>query len=248
MEPANQTSCGLSQEGLKIIACVTMFIDHMAATLVLGCVDSAPNPRLVLTFYYMLRIIGRLAFPIYCFLLVEGAHHTRNSRKYALRLAIGAVLAEIPYDLVHAGRIDFASSSVMVTLFLGYGMILLMERVPGFWKAAAVVPFYFLAEWLNTDYAGKGILLIAVLALTRGVPHEKLWRAAGFLAVLLPGKWFNIGYFQFPVNQCAVFGLIPIACYDGRKLTHSRAAQWAFYLFYPAHLLLLWLLKVLIFG
>ena len=76
---------GISQEGLKILACLTMLLDHIGAVFVRG---------------YTLRIIGRIAFPIYCFLLVEGVLHTKNPRRYGLRLGIGLLLSEIPFDLL----------------------------------------------------------------------------------------------------------------------------------------------------
>ena len=129
----------ISQEGLKLIACITMLIDHIGA-IFFPDLDS-------------LRIIGRIAFPIYCFLLVEGAHYTRNPKKYACRLLIGAILSEIPFDLAFAGRNNWYSCSVMVTLLLGYGAILAMEQVKGLWKGIVVLPFFLAAEFLGADYA-----------------------------------------------------------------------------------------------
>ena len=81
----------LSQEWLKIIACVIMLIDHIGAVLL---------PQ-----YIWLRYIGRIAFPIYCFLLAEGVHYTKNPQKYGLRLAAGALLSEIPFDLALFGGV-----------------------------------------------------------------------------------------------------------------------------------------------
>ena len=98
----------LHQEFLKIIACVSMVRDHIGAFLV---------PQI------WLRCVGRLAFPIYCFLLVEGFHHTKNPKGYALRLLIGAILSELPYDLLLSGGISFARQSVMITLLLGFLML-----------------------------------------------------------------------------------------------------------------------------
>src|SRR5699024_500130 len=91
---------GLSQEGLKLLACLTMLLDHIGATLVPG---------------WTLRIIGRLAFPIFCFLLAEGAHYTKNPAKYAFRLAIGAILSEIPFDFALFGGWTWYYQSVMLT-------------------------------------------------------------------------------------------------------------------------------------
>ena len=81
---------GLSQETLKIIACVTMLIDHVGATVVESQFFVTPFDG-IYYLYFAMRIIGRVAFPIYCFLLAEGAHYTHDPRKYALRLFIGAL-------------------------------------------------------------------------------------------------------------------------------------------------------------
>ena len=181
---------GLSQEGLKLIACVSMLLDHIGATVVLRYLRTLPfltTDDLVL--YDTLRIIGRVAFPIYCFLLVEGACLTRDPKKYARRLAVGMLLSEIPFDLAFYGKfVDWSGSSVMVTLLLGLLMMECMKRCEGFWQIGAVLPFYVLAELLKTDYAGMGILLIAMLYLTRGVPYGKVFRLLGFLAILVPGE------------------------------------------------------------
>ena len=100
--------CGLSQESLKLIACITMLLDHIGATLVLRMVQGMPMPndqyRQLVGIYYAFRIIGRIAFPIFCFLLVEGAYRTRNPKKYGLRLFIGMLLSEIPFDLAFSHR------------------------------------------------------------------------------------------------------------------------------------------------
>lgn len=258
---------GLSQETLKLIACVTMLIDHIGATLVIllltrNPVDS-PEHEWIRLLYESMRIIGRIAFPIYCFLLVEGASRTRNPKKYALRLFVGMLLSEIPFDLAFSPTwltyewklttpllgFNPEFNSVMMTLLLGFGMIQCMKRVRGFWKVVVILPFYILAEKLYTDYAGMGILLIAVFALTRGMEKEKLLCFLGCAVVLCSGmKDFQIFGIRISMESFAMFALIPIFCYSGRKLTNSKAVQWAFYLFYPVHILILALLRVLIFD
>ena len=244
---------GISQEMLKLIACVTMLIDHIGATVVLRMLQSIPQQDMTLYWtYYAMRIVGRIAFPIYCFLLVEGAAHTRSPKKYALRLFVGMLLAEIPFDLAFSYRgfvpFDWSSNSVMVTLLLGFGMLMCMDRVRGVWKAAVALPFYIMAELLQTDYAGLGIAIIAVFALTRGLEREKLWCAAGLCLVLYPGARMNVGGVMVNLEWFAALALIPIFCYNGRKLTGSKAAQWGFYLFYPVHLLILAILTEGLFG
>lgn len=218
----------LSQEGLKLIACVCMLIDHIGALFFPG-MDS-------------LRIIGRISFPIFCFLLVEGANYTRNPAKYAMRLLAGAVISELPFDLAFSGRVNPESCSVMVTLLLGYGAVLSMERVSGIWKGIVVLPFFFLAEWLRTDYAGNGIAIIVWLALVRELEKGELWRCAGLVVLLWFGYEVSFGPVRIPIELYGLLCLIPIHFYRGEKRTVSKLVQWGFYGFYPAHLWVLYAL------
>lgn len=258
---------GISQEGLKLIACVTMLIDHIGATLIIrlltGCPADAPEYVWLYWLYMGMRIIGRIAFPIYCFLLVEGSERTRNPKKYALRLFMGMLLSEIPFDLAFSptwlsyewhwwtpfAGFNPTSNSVMMTLLLGFGMLMCMQRVKGFWRVAVILPFYILAEQLGTDYAGMGIALIAVFALTREREHGKLLCVV-LCALLMNSGFKNLEIFGIWINMeiFALAALIPIFCYDGRKLTTSRAVQWGFYLFYPVHILVLAMLMWVIMG
>jgi len=213
----------LSQEGLKLIACVTMLIDHV------GAVFFPQN--------LWLRVIGRLAFPIYCFLLAEGARYTKNPAKYALRLFIGLLLSEIPFDLALNGQISWAHQSVMFTLLLAFFMAQTMKKLPLWGKVLVVIPFYFAAELLHTDYGGLGIVMAAVFIIGRELPEALLFQTCGLLAVNL--AWFSTSFIQ----PFAVAAMIPISLYSGKKATQSKLLQWAFYLFYPAHLLVLWLIS-----
>jgi len=244
----------VSQETLKLIASITMLIDHIGAIVIYSLYLAAWNcgnyelSNRMAQIYEPMRIIGRIAFPIYCFLLVEGFHHTRNLKKYVTRLAIGMVLSEIPFDLSLSGHIDWFSSSVMVTMLLGCLMMAGMNSFPGFWKLLAIPPFYGIAEFLGSDYGGRGIALIAMLSLTKGLPHEKLLRTIGFAVLLWFGPDVRIGPFTVPMEMFALIGLIPMFLYDGRKLTRNKWIQWGFYLFYPVHLLVLWIIQQLFIG
>lgn len=244
----------VSQEGLKLIASLTMLIDHIGAVLVYAIYLSARNAgdydlaNAMAIIYEPMRIIGRIAFPIYCFLLVEGFHRTRNVKNYIIRLCIGLLLSEIPFDLAFSGSMDWESSSVMVTLLLGCLMMLCMQRLNGFWKFAVILPFVQIAEWLGTDYGGHGIAIIAMLALTQGLPKEKLLRTAGFVILLWFGPDVQVGPLAVPMELFALIGLIPMFLYQGKKLTRNKWIQWAFYLFYPVHLFLLWLITRILFG
>ena len=218
----------LPQEGLKLIACVTMLLDHVGAT-IWPCV--------------WLRIIGRISFPIFCFLLTEGIAHTRNPKKYLCRLALAALLSELPFDLLFFGRLTFQHQNVMLTLLLGGAMLLLIRKstnrlLTPVWVVLACV----LAHLLQTDYSYKGILLIFLFSMTGSLPVRLigillLYLSSGFVAIL--GLPVSMGLF-------AALSLIPICFYSGKKLSFLKSLQISFYLFYPAHIFLLLLIKILL--
>lgn len=236
----------ISQEALKLIAYASMLLDHIGAVLVLDCIYQAgsENRGALLELYELLRTVGRLAFPIYCFLLVEGHTHTRDAKRYGLRLLIAAALSELPYDLAFYGGINWQHQSVMVTLLLGFLMLEVIKKCTKLpLKLLAMVPFAILAELLRTDYGADGILTIVLFALTRGLPHALVLQFFGLWFIFSPNhlmvlNW--LGGFSLTTQELAVLSIVPIALYDGRKTTKSKALQWVFYLFYPAHLLLLY--------
>lgn len=220
----------LPQEGLKLIACLTMLIDHVGAVLI-------PST--------MMRLIGRLSFPIYCFLLAQGAHHTKHPLRYLLRLGIVAVVAELPYDLLFYGRLTFAQQSVMVTLVLGLSMALLLQRLQKYsLKLLVVVLFCAAADVLRASYGGWGIAMVALFVLTEGLQYKRLLQLVGlvFINWYIPSVTVTYMGITVPLQVCGAAAIVPIAMYSGKKLSASKSLQWGFYVFYPAHLALLWLL------
>ena len=160
----------LCQEELKLVACVTMLIDHSAVVFGLPM---------------WLRVIGRLAFPIYCFLLTEGIAHTGSPGRYFLRLGIMAVISEPIYDFVlYSGRSPWAHQNVLWLLLLGAVMVEGMGRVKQpVWKVLLIVPCYLIADALHLSYGGNGILLMALFALTRDFPGGKWIQAVGMVLI-----------------------------------------------------------------
>lgn len=222
---------GLSQEALKAIACITMLLDHIGATMVRG---------------YTLRIIGRIAFPIFCFLMAEGAYHTKNPRKYCFRLVIGMLLSELPFDLAFRLKPTWEYQSVMVTLLLGFVVVEIIQNTGcDLLKLLAVGGGFALAEWANTDYGGCGVLLIVLFSQTRG----KLWLQTIMLllfAWVLNSARIPVGGYIIPIEMFSVLAMVPIALYSGRKATSSKVVQWGFYLFYPVHLTVLVFVRMLL--
>jgi hypothetical protein len=215
----------LPQEVLKLIACITMLLDHIGATL--------------FPYTLWLRVVGRLAFPIYAFLLYQGFRHTRSASKYLLRLGISMLLSELPFDILFFGKFTWEHQSVMVTLLLSLMMVVSMDQIkfPAL-KLLPIVPFALLAELACTDYGGLGVLTVALFALTDGIPYEKPVQLLGLLLLNYAFDSFSIYIFglPIPIQLFAALAMIPIALYSERKLTHSRVLQWLFYAFYPAHL------------
>lgn len=221
---------GLPQEALKAIACVTMLLDHIGAMFMRG---------------ETLRIIGRIAFPIFCFLMAEGAYYTRNPRRYALRLIIGMLLSELPFDYAFRFGPTWGSQSVMVTLLIGFIAVEAIQSTSvGILKLLITAAGFALADYANTDYGGYGVLLVILFSQTRGQWWFQTVLVAMF-AWMTPSLWISVLGLRIPIEMFAVLAMIPIGLYSGRKLTTSKVAQWAFYLFYPLHLTVLVLIRLM---
>lgn len=219
----------IPQEGLKLIACITMLIDHIGSMFVSG---------------YALRAIGRLSFPIYCFLIAEGAHYTNNPRKYALRMLLLAVISEIPFEMAFFNGFTPYRQNVMITLLLGFLALETMKKCPNTGlKVMAAIPFALAAEWSYADYGFHGVMLIALFALTRENPQKLLVQTLGMALLFYDmggAALFMLGPVHVTLQSLGVLSMIPISLYSGKKLTKDRRVQAAFYLFYPVHLLVLW--------
>lgn len=152
MEPEiTRTRKGITGSTLKLIAIITMLIDHFAATIIektlaaRGAFSLDPTDLEAVQNFYLengalygvysiMRLIGRIAFPIFCFLLVEGFQHTRNKNKYAFRLALFALISEIPFDLALFGTVlEFSHQNVFFTLLIGllvmFGFQIISDKV-----------------------------------------------------------------------------------------------------------------------
>jgi len=217
---------------LKLIAIVTMLIDHMAVVLI-------PSDTIL---YIVMRGIGRLAFPLFVFLLVEGFFHTHDVKKYLIRLGAFALISEIPYDMsINHTIFETSQQNVFFTLFLGLLLITLLNKVERNYFNQAIKKFVLtvvlilgigtIAILLKTDYSYAGILLAVAFYQSRG---NKLMLAAWLLMVS--------GFLLGGINILATLAIIPISLYNGEK---GKNVKYIFYIFYPAHLLILGLVNML---
>ncbi len=219
----------LSNSNLKLIALISMAIDHFGYTIVYYQWNQ---------YYPLCRMIGRIAFPIFCFLLVEGFVHTSNRRHYAGLLLLFAIISEIPFDLAfNINRNIWFSQNVFFTLLLGLLVIWAMETFTSrpWLQLLALAAGMLLAYLIRSDYDFWGVLLIAVFYYFYRSAAAKT--IAGIICLLL-------GSINLPWEWISIFALIPINFYNGKRgWVRKKAAKYAFYIFYPAHLLLLFAIR-----
>lgn len=208
---------------LKIIALVTMIIDHYGAIF---------HPNIIIY-----RIIGRLAFPIYCFLLVEGYTHTSNIKKYAGRLLIFAFISEIPFDLAFYGKVGPVHQNIFFTLFIGFAAMYLIENKDEkykFDKTLVIIAATILASLLKTDYQFIGIVYILSFYFTRNMPRGKRIPSIAFIMLLIN---LSAGWLQ----QFSLLALVAVYFYNKQPGFKNKFLQMSFYIAYPLHLLIFYL-------
>lgn len=251
----------MSAMTLKIIACISMLLDHIGLVFDIS----------------ILRIIGRLAFPLYLFLLYNGYKHTSNKLLYAVRLAVFAVISQVPFSLFTTGNVFSLNGNVFVTLFISLILIwitdsMIKHRVA---KWASFIPTAVLYSayhfgFIVSDYGAKAVLMSFVFVAIYGDGKgmlRKLLTALGILCavfnsyivkwLLLPAYWLigqnpgwpTISYWQ-TVQIFSLLALPIIFLYNGKKgkfpigNLKAKTVQYGFYLFYPVHMIALWAIMV----
>jgi len=225
---------GISGNGLKWIAILTMLTDHA------GLVLYAHMQGAIYEYYQVFRYIGRISFPIYCFLLVEGFYHTHNVHNYIWRCFLFGLISEVPFNFALMQTAFYPQSqNVYFSLTTGLCTIYCLERIKGMWKVPkplagrldigqyrvlasvlCVATGAGLAELLEMDYHWMGIVLIVLLYYCRDYPP--LIRSL-------------VGAIAFSFEKTAPIAFIPIYFYNGER---GRQNKNFFYLIYPIHLIL----------
>ena len=229
----------ISGSMLKTIALVAMLLDHTSKHL-LKYIDFFSNPRVSvfgkdITICFIMSLIGRLAFPIYCFLLTEGYLHTRDKKRYGINLLAFALISEIPWNLEHCGELLYSRKNVFFTMFMGYLAICAAEKYRGDTKKLilTLLVIFFGAILMKADYGVVGVGFIMILYLLR---ERKVLQAVVGSSVL--GTPYGV-----------ICAFVPINMYNGeRGFIKGNAAKYAYYAAYPLHLLLIWYLRIRYFG
>ena len=224
----------LSGSTLKIIALVIMLIDHIGAVIVQRTMSMPGfDHDFWNSLYWPLRNIGRLAFPVFCFLLVEGFIYTSNSKKYLERMLIFAVISEIPFNLGITGELfNLNYQNVFWELALGIVALMCLKKIEEtnnnymiqvILRLFVIGIFALGAEVWNFDYGMYGIISIIALYVFRQNRISQLL----------------VGAVSFCWEQTAPLAFLIIAFYNGKR---GRRIKYAFYAFYPAHLLILYMI------
>jgi hypothetical protein len=236
---------GFTSNMLRTIAVILMMSDHIWAT--------------YMSFGNWMTYIGRMAFPIFAFQIAEGFVHTSNFKKYALRLLGFALVTEIPFNLFYSSRwFNPYHQNVLFTLLLGLLAIYVIDKAK---KNRTAKNIALSVLWLVliciaatlgfVDYGFLGMVTVVMFYLLRDFPFA--WLAQLIAMVLInivffEGQVFPIEIlgrnFEIPLQGFAVFSLIPIWLYGGRKGKSSKIMQYGFYAFYPVHMLILYLIKL----
>lgn len=211
---------------LKIIAIVSMFIDHIGYAIFGG-------------FSYF-NYIGRLAFPIFAFQISEGYIHTKNLKKYFLRLFIFAIISQFPFMLFDSLLTSSFNLNIFFTLLLGLVCIYIYDKLK--YKSIAItisIIIGILAEYMHFDYGIYGIAIILIFyifknSITKASIAFILANLIKYLPYFITSGYNNAYLYLF---ICTSLSIIFIGLYNGKK---GKDIKYLLYLFYPIHLLLIY--------
>lgn len=227
----------LNGSWIKIIAMISMVIDH------LGCfILSELNITLFsfhgysLSLAYAARCIGRIAFPIYAFLIAEGFKYTHDRKKYALNMVVFALISEIPYNLVYSGTLRYNVQNVYFTLLLGFLMLCAIEHFKDqkFKQFSILAILFAVSIVINSSHTYTGVILIVMMYLL-----DKQRAPLAIVGTALQPRFM----------YCSILAYIPLNMYNGKRgFIKGKVAKYFFYFFYPAHLIVLYFVKKQLFG
>ena len=233
---------GLSSAALKIIALVSMTCDHVSYIMSrFGLTAQGP----LIAGIPILRIIGRLAFPLYAFMMAQGAKYTRDINKYLKRLFIFALISEIPFDIAAKLSspleiIEFTYQNVYFTLLLGLAAIkvhkILEEKGKAPLSVLTAAGLAAIAYFMKTDYSWSGVVCIYIMYLVQDTDIRI--KIPAMAAAILPTVFSMMNFNKSQLF--AFFALIPILLYNGKP--GRRMNRTFFYAYYPAHLLIIYVI------
>lgn len=242
---------GLSAFDLKCIAMVIMLLDHIGAY--------------IYTDVLWFRIVGRLSFPIFCFLIVEGYLWTKNVYKYMLRLGIFSVISEIPFDLAKSDRLfDWLHQNVYFTLLAGLLCVWALDKFRLKWQSPLIILAACLAiHFGKTDYGVGGVLMIlGYYIFYNSKPAKYIFEGVCNIFIytkitetapyIFTARSIEAGARMLFLNRnlaqgYAIFAFIPMSFYNGKRGLSNEFIKYFFYAFYPLHHLIIFIVRRLCF-
>lgn len=224
----------MSGSVIKLLAILLMTVDHVAAYLLQDCPACTRPlfdvPGYEITTVSIMRAVGRMAFPLFAWLLVEGFLHTRNRFRYGLFLFGFAVLSEVPFDLARTGQTDMTYQNVFFTLWLAYLALCAMQywQADRFNKVVTLLVILVMVLLVRSDYGFSGFFFTMVMYYMH---HYRIMKIL-------------VGCYLLPNTLLTLPAAIPISLYNGQRgFIKGTATKLIFYLYYPLHLMLIWLLR-----
>lgn len=242
----------LSGEQLKMIALLFMLLDHVGYRMTLD--DLVDNTKLWISIGETFRVFGRIAFPIFAFMVAEGFRYTSDRKRYAIRMLVFAVISEVPFDMLrnysmqknyimhknseYSCLFDMSGQNVMLTFFLAIVMLILIEEYKlrkstyyAYYEYVIVICFGIVAYIVRCDYHYFGILLV--------------WFFYKFVDEFYICAIFVVLMYFLQEEYMGAASLIPIFLYNGKRTNklmssgESKIHKYFFYVFYPLHMLIL---------
>lgn len=215
---------------LKIIALVTMLVDHLGYT-----------------FFHkftFMNYIGRLSFPLFAFMLTEGFIHTKSLKKYFSRLLIFAIISQIPYMLFLKTIVNTFSLNILFTLLLGLLALTIYDKTKNKFLGFLFVIFCaIIAHYLPFDYGWFGIAIIFIFYIFK---KNKLLMSICFTIAALINYFYSfistLKMEYFFILLFCLLSLIPINLYNEKK---GRDTKYFLYIFYPLHFIFLYLITLI---
>lgn len=214
---------------IKIIACVTMFLDHIKYA----------SPEFV---NYVTVYMGRIAFPLFAFMITEGYVHTKDLNKYKKRLFIFAIISQIPFMFFRTLTGNWLELNILFGFTLGLIAITIYDKMENKYLALLLnVAIILLAEPLCIEYGWYAVAMVVVLYIFK---KNKIWMSVMYIGIVLL-YFFIKGLMNFtglPFIICTLISLPIILMYNGKK---GKEMKWFFYWFYPVHLGIVYLISLI---
>lgn len=219
----------MSSFALKVVACFTMFLDHIGYFIYSGRIS-------------FFNFIGRLAFPIFAFQISEGYCHTKNLKKYVFRLFIFALISQIPFMLFHNLISSGFAISVFGTLLLGLFCIIIYDKFD--FKPLSIVisiGIALISELIHCDYGFYGVAIILLFYIFRN--NKILMNLSFIICTVLKYAYFIYKYNNTIIYAClCAFTIFPLLFINLYNKKQGRKLKYFLYIFYPTHLLIIYFL------